>query len=408
MVASRHSPAASRGLPRRSSAPRPASTHLGVSRSTRRHPLRRGHRQPRDASGHPRRCRRDAGRRRHRRRLPTAPPARFNGPVGVAVDGRGRVHCRGHLQRPHPRDRYDGTVTTLAGGAGAGRQTTAARPRRASTRRADGRRRRRHIYVADTGNGAIRRIDPRRCVTTIAKISMAEARRLRPIGGRQSAITARRTSGMSAAVSSSSRRAGRTDHRGGRVVGFRDGPARGAFPPAGRDLAAAGRRPSRCRGRRQRPHARDDAVAPSVAELPPSPWPPSVRREAFARTPLLWPISPMDGPHEVAGTSARRAAPKVRALPCRRRRTNPAGHAGPRGARRNSRVPVSTGDFGSLNEWLRLVVGELRPRPCGTKTARAMSEHAGGSSEPTTAPEARAASACGAEHTMPPASSSRA
>ena len=37
--------------------------------------------------------------------------------------------------------------------------------------------------------------------------------------------------------------------------------------------------------------------------LPASPlFHPAFDRDAFARTPLLWPITPMDGPHEVAGT----------------------------------------------------------------------------------------------------------
>ena len=38
----------------------------------------------------------------------------------------------------------------------------------------------------------------------------------------------------------------------------------------------------------------------------PSPPPPRVTpafdAEAFARTPLLWPVAPLEGPHEVAGT----------------------------------------------------------------------------------------------------------
>ena len=39
---------------------------------------------------------------------------------------------------------------------------------------------------------------------------------------------------------------------------------------------------------------------------PQLPWSPLAAphfdEEAFARTPLLWPVSPMDGPHEIAGT----------------------------------------------------------------------------------------------------------
>ena len=45
------------------------------------------------------------------------------------------------------------------------------------------------------------------------------------------------------------------------------------------------------------------AVVRSSAQLPWSPLAaPHFDEEAFARTPLLWPVSPMDGPHEIAGT----------------------------------------------------------------------------------------------------------
>ena len=114
------------------------------------------------------------------------------------------------------------------------------------------------------------------------------------------------------------------------------------------------------------------AVARSSAQLPWSPLAaPRFDEEAFARTPLLWPVSPMDGPHEIAGTigEARGAAGSERF------------HAGidvridegtaVRAVRDGTVMsPVSTGDFGTLNEWLRLGIGELRPRPCRTRTAR--------------------------------------
>jgi murein DD-endopeptidase MepM/ murein hydrolase activator NlpD len=98
------------------------------------------------------------------------------------------------------------------------------------------------------------------------------------------------------------------------------------------------------------------AVSRSGAELPWSPLAsPHFDEEAFARTPLLWPVSPMDGPHEIAGTigEARGAAGSERF------------HAGVdvridegtavRAVREGTVMsPISTGDFGTLNEWLRL------------------------------------------------------
>ena len=67
---------------------------------------------------------------------PTAPPQRFNGPIGVAVDGSGRVIVA---------DTYNDRIRAIARTASsrrspAGRcraRTTAPRPRRASTRRAE-------------------------------------------------------------------------------------------------------------------------------------------------------------------------------------------------------------------------------------------------------------------------------
>ena len=97
------------------------------------------------------------------------------------------------------------------------------------------------------------------------------------------------------------------------------------------------------------------AVARSSAQLPWSPLTvPGFDEEAFARTPLLWPVSPMEGPHEIAGTIGEaRGASSERF------------HAGVdvridegtavRAVRDGTVMsPLSTGDFGTLNEWLRV------------------------------------------------------
>jgi hypothetical protein len=90
--------------------------------------------------------------------------------------------------------------------------------------------------------------------------------------------------------------------------------------------------------------------------IPPSPlFHPKFDRDAFARTPLLWPITPMDGPYEVAGTMG-----EARGIEGAER-----FHAGidvrveagtlVRAVRDGTVTsPIATGDFGSLNEWLRI------------------------------------------------------
>ena len=81
---------------------------------------------------------------------------------------------------------------------------------------------------------------------------------------------------------------------------------------------------------------------------------PPFDRETFGRQPLLWPVAPMDGPHEIAGTMGEARGTDAERL-----------HAGvelhidegtPVFATRAGVVssPVSTGEFGSLNEWLRV------------------------------------------------------
>jgi hypothetical protein len=89
---------------------------------------------------------------------------------------------------------------------------------------------------------------------------------------------------------------------------------------------------------------------------PPSPRvPPSFDAEGFARTPLLWPVAPLDGPHEVAGTFG-----EARGEPGQERL-----HAGldvreAQGtlvrAVRDGIVssPIAAGSFGTLNESVRI------------------------------------------------------
>ena len=168
-------------------------------------------------------------------------------------------------------------------------------------------------------------------------------------------MTARSTSPTNAAVSSRSTPAGR-EQLPGPVIGFRDGSGSDARFRRLAGMAAAEAGGSSSPTRATRCVRAVTAVARSSARCPGRRCAaPRFDEEAFARTPLLWPVSPMDGPHEIAGTigEARGAAGGERF------------HAGvdvrieegtPVRAVRDGTVmsPVSTGEFGTLNEWLRL------------------------------------------------------
>ena len=281
------------------------------------------------------------------------PAARFNGPVGVALDGTGRVIVADTYNDRIRAIAHDGSVTTIAGGPTPGPDDGMASDARFDTPcgvsvDAGG-----NIHVADTGNGAVRRIEPGGVVTTLAR--EADGALMRPIAvvsGDDGALYVSDERGRIVEID----RAGQTRTVAGAGIGFRDGSggdahfrrlAGMASPGSGRLIVAdAGNAYVRA----------VTAVARSSAQLPWSPLAaPRFDEDAFARTPLLWPVSPMDGPHEVAGTigEARGAAGNERF------------HAGVdvridegtavRAVRDGTVLsPVSTGDFGTLNEWVRL------------------------------------------------------
>lgn len=94
--------------------------------------------------------------------------ARFDGPVGVAVGRDGTVYVADTYNDRIRRIARDGTVTTLAGGAAPGSQDGIGSAAGFDTPSAivagkDG-----ALFVADTGNDAIRRIAPDGTVTTLA------------------------------------------------------------------------------------------------------------------------------------------------------------------------------------------------------------------------------------------------
>ena len=279
--------------------------------------------------------------------------ARFNGPVGVAVDGSGRVIVADTYNDRIRAIALDGTVSTLAGGPVPGADDGTAGEARFDTPCGVNADAAGVIHVADTGNGAVRRIDPGGAVTTFAL--EADGAPLRPIavaGGDDGDLYVSDERGRVVEID----RSGRTRTIAGGGPGFRDGAGRDA---RFRRLAGLASRGS---GRLVVADAGNaylravTASGRSGAELPWSPLAaPRFDEEAFARTPLLWPVSPMDGPHEVAGTigEARGAAGSERFQAGMDVRIDEGTAV--RAVRDGTVMsPISTGDFGTLNEWLRV------------------------------------------------------
>lgn len=279
--------------------------------------------------------------------------ARFNGPIGIAIDATGRLVVADTYNDAIRIVSSSGDVGTLAGGIGPGFVDGAAADASFDTPTGvavDGAG---LVYVADAGNGAIRRIDRSGHVSTIR--SPAEGDFDQPVG------IAATTAGLlyvaygRGVIAEIDPASGHTRRVAGSTPGFADGlGAEARFrQPAGIAVAGPGRLVVADAGNA----LLRLVVATSAAEprLPPPPGiQPRFDAETFARQPLLWPVEPMDGPHEIAGTLG-----EARGLEAER------FHAGidvrkeantPVVAVRDGVIthPVSTGELGSLNEWLRI------------------------------------------------------
>ena len=279
--------------------------------------------------------------------------ARFNGPIGIAVDANGRVIVADTYNDRIRSIDPDGTVRTLAG-AGPGAVDAVATNARLHTPcgvaiDASG-----TIHVADTENGLIRTITPDGLLTTRAWPPDEEL--FRPVGITVSStgdafVTDQRGRIVEVAADGSTRVVA-----GAATGGFRDGAGSEARfrSPAGLALAGPGRLVVVDAG-----NALVRLVAASSRlELRPPASPLIVPRfdaERFGRAPLLWPVAPLEGPHEIAGTlgEARGGEGAERF------------HAGidvrvdegtPVQAVRDGLVSsvIASDDFGSLNEWLRI------------------------------------------------------
>ena len=289
--------------------------------------------------------------------------ARFNGPVGVAVDRQGRVIVADTYNDRIRAIAADGSVTTIAGARSAGADDGPVSSARfdtpcALTIDASG-----QIYVADTGNGVVRRVLPSGFVTTIG-----QALTLRPMGiavDRHGTVFVADERGRIVELKNDFQRT-----VAGSTWGFADGGGGDAKfrRLAGLALADDGHLVVADAG---------NAVVRTVVALgraprlvPSSPiFSPGFDHEAFARAPLLWPIDPMEGPHEVAGTMGE----------ARGTEGSERFHAGidvriddgtmVRAIRDGVvTTPISTGDFNSLNEWIRVgAVGYVHVRAGRTR-----------------------------------------
>ncbi|TWI69469.1 DNA-binding beta-propeller fold protein YncE [Pseudoduganella lurida] len=227
--------------------------------------------------------------------------ARFNGPVGIAVDDTGVVYVADTYNDRIRRIAPDGTVTTVAGSGRPGDADGAAAQAGFDTPSGvavgtDG-----ALYVADTGNNAVRRIGTDGRVTTLAEAPEGERRPLlrRPVG-----IAATRDGYLYVTAGGGGRVLQFAPDGSYRPLGDADHPLEPGYGSDGSVQFSAPRGVA---------VARDGAVV--VAEglgfavvrlAPPQPGtrPPVERRRAATpsrKEAMPWPVLPQDQPHEVVG-----------------------------------------------------------------------------------------------------------
>ena len=224
----------------------------------------------------------------------------FNGPVGIAVDPAGRVIVADTYNDRIRAIERDGRVVTIAGDGSPGGVDGPAAEAQFHTPCGVAVDAAGIIYVADTGNSAVRMISPEGVVSTVSPLPPLGV--VRPI-----------------AIAAASDGVIYVTEDGGRILEI--GPGRSVRTLAGAGQGFADGRGAEARfrgmaglavaapGRLIASDARNAAIrlvtAPSALELrhpPPPGLRPRFDTEAFAWQPLLWPLAPMDGPFEITGT----------------------------------------------------------------------------------------------------------
>jgi sugar lactone lactonase YvrE len=226
--------------------------------------------------------------------------AQFNGPVGLAVDNAGIVYVADTYNDRIRRVAQDGSVSTVAGtglpsdadgtAMAAGFDTPAA-----IAVAADG-----TLYVADTGNDAIRKIGRDGRVSTIAAAAEHDPHPIlrRPVG---LALTHDRY--LYIAAGSGGRILQLAPNGDYHALGYADRPAQADF---GSDGVVRLYGPRGVALKRDGSLVVSDALAfrvhrlsvPKAGEAPPAPvQPPQPHMPAT----MPWPVAPQDAPHEVVG-----------------------------------------------------------------------------------------------------------
>ncbi|MFS2022520.1 gluconolaconase [Massilia sp. CT11-137] len=224
--------------------------------------------------------------------------AGFDGPVGVAVDRDGNVYVADTYNDRIGRIGKDGAVTTVAGSGTPGHMDGTGTAAGFDTPSAIAVDKHGMLFVADTGNNAIRRIDKTGAVTTFARAPEYERR---PLLWRPVALALTHDGYLYASGA------------GGRILQFDPSGQYHALPdadrPAGVSYASDGN--VRLYAPRGIAVKRDGAlvVADGQAQqlfvlAPPQPGtpPPQARPQVLpAAASMPWPVGPQTEPHEVVG-----------------------------------------------------------------------------------------------------------